>query len=441
MSGTELFLILRQPVEQRTKAHPVSSSLTRQTVRHKGIDFIMSRALLNKITLALTLLGCLIALVLTYEHFVPAAEIGCGAVGGDCHGTIESKYGKVGPIPTSIIGLGMYITLAGICILRARSKAENDGEGLNDKHLGATLFGISLLALCISWWLQYTSLFELMTFCPWCFASALTVTAIFLVSAYDHLILGRAITGEQKMLTAVVLFIGVMLSFVYAPAVMFQWQLIHKEFAAVPKGLIHPISVHPREELLRDGLDYKGKPDALYTIVEFADYQCPHCQEASAEMDSLLKRYPDRYRLAFRNYPLGKFPWSLQAAVAVEAAGRQGKFWQMHDSVFEHQKEMDVEGFMPERFPAWAQAIGVDTAKFKKDMMDPELSKLVQKDHYIGQINNMKQTPSFFIVPADPKGKIMMITGLTDAKVVLNHPNDPFWSGDDSSLVTKEGSQ
>ncbi len=404
----------------------------------------MSRAILNKITLALAVVGCLIALVLTYEHFFPAADIGCSALGGDCHGTIESRYGKLGPIPTSVIGLGMYLTLVGICILRARSLAGRNAPGPDEKQLSAALFGISLLAFGISWWLQYTVLFVLLTFCPWCFASALTVTAIFLVNAYDYLIIGRTLTGEQKMLSGVVVFIGFMLSFLYGPTVIEQWKRVH---TAADNGLgakvdvtqLHPIFVHPREEILRDGLVYKGKADAPYTIVEFADYQCPHCKDASAEIDALLKQFPDRYRLTFRNYPLGKFPWSLKAATSVEAAGKQGKFWEMHDIVFAHQKDMEAEQFSPDRFVEWAKGLGLDTAKFKKDMESDALRERVKNDHYIGIINHITLTPSFFVVPADPKGKIMLISGAVDAKTVLTNPKDPFWNGDPSSLKTKEG--
>src|SRR5437868_15362715 len=89
----------------------------------KGSYAIMSRVLLNRITLALAVVGCIIALVLTYEHFFPGVDIGCGLVGGNCHTTIESKYGKLGPIPTPLLGLGMYLTVAGLRVLRGRSLA------------------------------------------------------------------------------------------------------------------------------------------------------------------------------------------------------------------------------------------------------------------------------------------------------------------------------
>ncbi len=406
----------------------------------------MSRTLLNKITLALTIVGCIIALVLTYEHFFPVADIGCGAMGGNCHTTIESKYGKLGPIPTSILGLGMYLTLAGLCVLRARSLAGGTATtpGSDEKPLSLALFGISLLAFCISWWLQFASFFVIFSFCPWCFASALTVTAIFLVNSYDYLILGRALTGEQKMLTGVVLFIGAMLAFMYAPQVMFQVRMVIRppveRIKPPDMGRVHPVGDHPREEILREGLVFKGKPTATYTIVEFADYGCGHCKEASENMDRLLKEFPDRYRLAFRNFPLGRWQWSIPEAAAAEAAAKQGKFWEMHDIMFANQAEIDDPTFGVDRIMAWAKSIGLDVQQLKKDMNTPAMHDRITRDHEIAQINNVIYTPSFFIIPSDPNGKVRMIVGPADAKAILPNPNDPFWSGNMSSIKTPETS-
>jgi uncharacterized membrane protein/predicted DsbA family dithiol-disulfide isomerase len=401
----------------------------------------MSRALLNKITLCLAVLGCIIALVLTYEHFFPGADIGCGALGGNCHSTIESKYGKLGPIPTSILGLGMYLTLAGICVLRARSLAGRNAPGPDEKQLGIALFGISVLAFCISWWLQYASFFLIFSFCPWCFASALTVTAIFLVNAYDYLILGRALTGEQKMLSGVLVFIGAMLSFMYAPQIIGQVLFVLRPKVAQiapPKHGPNDVGNHPREEILREGLVFKGKPTAQYTIVEFADYGCGHCKEASENMERLVKQYPDRYRLAFRNFPLGRWPWSRPEAEAAEAAAKQGKFWEMHDIMFAHQEEVDSVAFSQNSILDWAKSIGLDVDKLKRDMSTSEIRDRVVKDHDDGLINNVTLTPSFFVVPSDPNAKVMMIVGGADAKTVLSDPKNPFWRGDMSGLKDPE---
>lgn len=405
----------------------------------------MNRALLNKITLALAVVGCAIALVLTYKHFFPTVSIGCSAVGGDCNATIESRYGKLGAIPTSLLGLGMYLTLVGICVLRARSLAGNSAPGPDEKKLGIALFGVSALAFFISWWLQYVSFYVIMSFCPWCFASALTVTAIFLINAFDYLIRGRVLTGEQKMLSGVVVFIGLMLGFLHAPDIFHQIGIVvgpHRhQLAPVDPSTVHPPLVHPREELLADWLVFKGKPTALYTVIEFADYGCGHCREASEDMEKLLKQYPDRYRLAFRNFPLERWPYSMKEAVAAEAAGRQGKFWEMHDALFARQPEVETPQFNDFTIISIGKSIGLDVSRLKKDMESSEIRKRVARDHFIGQINHVTVTPSFFVIPSNPKGKVMLITGGKDATAVFNNPNDPFWSGSQSSLGNPEPSK
>jgi uncharacterized membrane protein/thiol-disulfide isomerase/thioredoxin len=400
----------------------------------------MSRALLNKITLGFAILGCLIALVLTYEHFRPAADIGCGIVGGNCHSTIESQYGKLGPIPTSLLGLGMYMTIAGICVLRARSLAGRNGPGPDEKQLGMALLGISMLALCISWWLQFIALFVVQSFCPWCLASALTVTIIFAINAYDYLIIGRAMTGEQKMLAGVVGFICVMLAFVYGPGVYMQYRFVTRpQGPRLPEpDKINDPFVHPREELMTAELAYKGKPTALYTIIEFADYGCGHCREASEDIEKIMQQYPDRYRLAFRNFPLGRWTYSADEAAAAEAAGLQGKFWEMHDILFKHQPEVEAPGFGMAKVFEWAKSIGLDVPRLQKDMKSDLIQDRVKNDHITALKNRVRLTPSFFIIPSEPKARVTMVIGGADAKVVLADPKDPFWSGSPVSLKNPE---
>ncbi|MCW3053732.1 MAG: Protein-disulfide isomerase, partial [Chthonomonadales bacterium] len=297
----------------------------------------------------------------------------------------------------------------------------------------------------ISWWLQYTSLFVIVSFCPWCFASALTVTAICAVNAYDYLVLGRVLTGEQKMLSGMLAFIGVMVAFIYAPQILFQWHRAtdppgkeRTTHPPVPPGPQNRPFEHPREELLSKGLHFKGKPTASYTIIEFADYACSHCAKASEEMNALMQKYPDRYRLAFRNYPLGKWRSSRAEAAAAEAAGKHGKFWEMHDILFAHQSEAENPEFDPAKILEWGRSIGLDVTQLKKEMGSGTMIAQVQEDYRIGWKNRITMTPTFFVVPTDPKGKVMMIIGDADLNPVLNNPQDPFWRGDLSSLKDPE---
>jgi hypothetical protein len=259
---------------------------------------------------------------------------------------------------------------------------------------------------------------------------------------------GRASTSEQEMLRGVLVFIGVMIAFMYAPQILFAFHTImnppgmggatHPPQPPPLQNPHNPPKVHPRDELLSGGVHFKGKPTATYTIIEFADYANSHCAKSAAEMDALLKRYPDRFRLAFRNYPLGRWPYSRAEAAAAEAAGLQGKFWEMHDLLFKHQSEVEARDFGPAVILNWGKSLGLDVTKLKKDMASGPMIARVQHDHYIGEKNHIWLAPSFFVIPSDPKGKVMMIVGETDLKTVLDDPNDPFWSGDRSSLKYPE---
>ncbi len=79
----------------------------------------------------------------------------------------------------------------------------------------------------------------------------------------------------------------------------------------------------------------RGDPNAVITIVEFADFQCPYCKQTEATLNDLLERYPGQVRLAFRDFPLGSIhPYAEKAAEAARCAGKQGKFWDFHDALF-----------------------------------------------------------------------------------------------------------
>jgi cyclophilin family peptidyl-prolyl cis-trans isomerase/protein-disulfide isomerase len=130
-----------------------------------------------------------------------------------------------------------------------------------------------------------------------------------------------------------------------------------------------------------------GPETAAVTIVEYSDFQCPYCAQFASEMAGLLEKYPDDLRLVFRHYPLvgtPEQPFHDKAALsaqAAEAAAKQGKFWEMHDLLFERQSEWAL---MPvEDFAGWlAQAAGeldLDVEQFTADLTSPELEALAQK--------------------------------------------------------------
>src|SRR5690349_14404997 len=111
---------------------------------------------------------------------------------------------------------------------------------------------------------------------------------------------------------------------------------------------------------IAEGEHVRGNPQAGIVIVEYGDFQCPYCARAYPTLRELQERHRDRIALVYRHLPLGMHPYAQSAAEAAEAAGAQGKFWEMHDALFEHQAQM-----APGQLPLLAQQLGLDGGRFE----------------------------------------------------------------------------
>jgi protein-disulfide isomerase len=136
----------------------------------------------------------------------------------------------------------------------------------------------------------------------------------------------------------------------------------------------------------------KGSAEALVTLVEWSDFQCPYCSRVGPTIKQLEEAYGGDLRVAFKHNPLGFHPRAKPAAIAAEAAGKQGKFWEMHDKLFENQKDLSDENFV-----AWAGELGLDVEQFKKHLADPALAKKVDAQQAQGTTLGARGTPAFFV--------------------------------------------
>jgi protein-disulfide isomerase len=136
----------------------------------------------------------------------------------------------------------------------------------------------------------------------------------------------------------------------------------------------------------------KGPADAPITVIEFSDFQCPFCSRGRSTIDEVMKAYPGKIRLVFKNFPLPMHPEALPAAKAAMAANKQGKFWEMHDAFFDNQQKLGQDFFL-----AKAKDLGLDVAKFQADMKDPEIEKAIKADQEAGSKNGVQGTPGFFL--------------------------------------------
>jgi len=156
-----------------------------------------------------------------------------------------------------------------------------------------------------------------------------------------------------------------------------------------------------------DSAHIRGNPDAPVTLEEFGDFQCPPCGKFSEFVEELLKEYNPRLRLVFRNFPLSGHEHAREAALAAEAAGLQGKFWEMHDTLYREQDTWSKAPNVRELFESYAGTIGLDVDQFKKDMDGDKARERVDSDRALADFLGVKATPTLFINnrPVEPKDK------------------------------------
>lgn len=141
----------------------------------------------------------------------------------------------------------------------------------------------------------------------------------------------------------------------------------------------------------------KGDIQASITLVEYSDFECPACAVFNPYVDQMLEKYPKNLRLVYKHFPLSGHKNAFPAAEASEAAGKQGKFWEMHDILFERQTEW-AESTNPQvYFEKYAKEMGLDTDQFKKDMGSSEVKQKIEEDLNEAEKYGLNATPSFFI--------------------------------------------
>lgn len=136
----------------------------------------------------------------------------------------------------------------------------------------------------------------------------------------------------------------------------------------------------------------KGAKDARVTIVEFSDYQCPYCSRAEPLVEQIVDAYPKDVQRVYKQFPLPMHPNAMPASKAALAAHKQGKFWEMHRKLFDNQTALG-----PDNYKKWAQEIGLDVARFEKDMSAPEVQAQIDKEMQEARGAEVTGTPTIFV--------------------------------------------
>lgn len=137
----------------------------------------------------------------------------------------------------------------------------------------------------------------------------------------------------------------------------------------------------------------QGPAKATVTLVEYGDYECPYCGAAYPIVKEIQKRMGAKLRFGFRNFPLGNMhPHATLAAEAAEAAGAQDKFWEMHDTLYEHQDALAKNDLL-----SYARGIKVDSPRFVAALTSHEYAERVHEDFIGGVRSGVNGTPTFYI--------------------------------------------
>ncbi|MCW2566438.1 MAG: oxidoreductase [Mycobacterium sp.] len=137
----------------------------------------------------------------------------------------------------------------------------------------------------------------------------------------------------------------------------------------------------------------QGSPDAPVTLVEYGDYQCPFCGAAAPHVKAVQSAMGDELAFVFRHFPLVEVhPFAEPAAEAAEAAGGQGRFWEMHDQLFTHQRALQ-----PEYLLLYARTIGLDVDRFATELANRVYAPRVIQHLQSGVASGVQGTPTFFV--------------------------------------------
>jgi protein-disulfide isomerase len=151
--------------------------------------------------------------------------------------------------------------------------------------------------------------------------------------------------------------------------------------------------------VLNDSEWIKGSIDAENVLVEYSDFQCPACASRLPVVDSLMDEFGSHVKFVYRHYPLNMHQHAGRAAQAAEAAGIQGKFWEMHDMIFEGQSawsglsSSEVEVL----FTAYAESLSLDLDQFADDIDSSAVEDAVQSDANSGKALGVNSTPTFYL--------------------------------------------
>ena len=163
------------------------------------------------------------------------------------------------------------------------------------------------------------------------------------------------------------------------------------------RGSNAPATASRPDLLVKSDSYHTGKSDVKVTVVEFGDYQCPACGAAYPVLRQMLADYGDKVNFVFRNFPLPQHQNALIGAEAAEAAGAQGKYWEMHDVLYDKQAEWGESTTPLDFLVKYADGLHLNMDQFKSDVQANKYADRITADQNDGLANGINATPTIFV--------------------------------------------
>lgn len=177
----------------------------------------------------------------------------------------------------------------------------------------------------------------------------------------------------------------------------------------------------------------KGNPDAVVTLVEYSDLQCPACAAFEPVLQGVLEQYGDKLRFEYKHFPLPPriHPFAFQAALAAEAAGQQGKFFEYHDLLYSNQPTWSAAAVPTSFFVQYANDLGLDIDLFTSHLKSAKLREKVEAEFAEGEALGVTGTPTFFL-----NGQKMEIESYVDFMQQISYVIDPSLMASSTASTT-----
>jgi protein-disulfide isomerase len=178
------------------------------------------------------------------------------------------------------------------------------------------------------------------------------------------------------------------------PAARYVGRLVDEGFSRTEVRELYRLRYdeETKVEISEAGSPVRGAVMAPVTIYEFADFECPGCRLTAPHLKRVADEYKGKVRIVFKQYPLPLHTHAMGAAKAAVAAANQGKFWEMHDKLFENQGALQ-----PERLEKYAEELGLDMERFRADLKSERTEKKIEADKAEGKKLGVDGTPTIFV--------------------------------------------